>query len=464
LASRTRPDLSIVIPVYREPDRIGPLLLHLAGCPGIDRCEIVVVDGDEGSSRTPTEILPLMVVESPPGRSTQLNRGARVTRAALLLFLHVDTRPPRTFIGRVIAALSEVRAGAFDLTIDSSSMVVRLIGLAGRLRSRITRIPYGDQVHFIRRDAFEELGGYPSVPIMEDVALMDRVKARRWPIVILRPPAHTSGRRWEVEGGIRTTLRNWRLLTAYRAGVSPHRLAKSYLPHSELTGRAHFPWRIEADRDWDTSVDDSRILLFHRSMRPTGVKTRLATTLGRKAALELYQAMVLDIAEEANASGIKVMPFVDSDEGETILAGSRLQRGEGLFERMAGAFDEAFSAGARRAILIGSDIPEISAALLREAVSLLGRFDSVIGPTHDAGYYLIGFRRNTYERGAFEVGAEETEPFDPTVRYLRSRGRKVAKLPGLIDVDTEEDLRDALAARGSGMRNLRRTAHTIMPT
>lgn len=227
-----RPALSVVIPVYHESRTINGCLGYLSRCPDASRVEVVVVDGAGGD--TVAAIDPRYKVHAqnaPPGRGGQLNRGAESASAPVLVFLHVDTRPPRAFVRMITGSGAE--AGAFDLHIRTTSFVVHLISLVGMVRSRVTRIPYGDQVQFINAELFRRIGGFPEIPIMEDVALMDSLKTRGIPIVLLRPAAHTSDRRWQKEGRIRTTLRNWRLMYEYRHGVSPAELAGRYRPHVE---------------------------------------------------------------------------------------------------------------------------------------------------------------------------------------------------------------------------------------
>jgi glycosyltransferase involved in cell wall biosynthesis len=169
--------LAIVIPVYRESAAIGPCLHHLSRCADIERCEIIVVDGDGGSTGTPNDIMPVKVEISSPGRGTQLNAGAELATAPALLFLHVDTELPVDFVSRVLGALDEFRAGAFDLHIVTRNPITTVVSLTGRMRSRLTRIPYGDQAQFIRTDTFHEIGRFPNEPHTEDVTLMDRLKA-----------------------------------------------------------------------------------------------------------------------------------------------------------------------------------------------------------------------------------------------------------------------------------------------
>ena len=118
--------------------------------------------------------------------------------------------------------------GAFDLKIGSDRFIFKIIGNLASLRSRLTRIPYGDQAIFIRRDYFRTIGGYKDVPLMEDVELMQRIKRQGDKIFILKEKVITSPRRWEREGVLYCTLRNWIITILYFIGVSPDRLVKFY--------------------------------------------------------------------------------------------------------------------------------------------------------------------------------------------------------------------------------------------
>jgi hypothetical protein len=125
-------------------------------------------------------------------------------------------------------------AGAFDLGIDSHRLAFRVIEKIACWRSRLTRIPYGDQAIFIRRDYFRSMGGFQDIPIMEDVDLMRRIKKKGGKIHILRDRVKTSARRWEKEGILYGTLRNWLLVSLFCAGVKPERLARFYAPNTKL--------------------------------------------------------------------------------------------------------------------------------------------------------------------------------------------------------------------------------------
>lgn len=159
-----------------------------------------------------------------------MNCGAAKSSGDILIFLHADTRLPMNSLHRIAAVMEDKACigGAFDLGIDSDHFAFRIIEKMASWRSRLTSIPYGDQAIFIRRDYFQSLGGFKNIPIMEDVELMRRIKHRQGKINILKDKVKTSPRRWETEGVVFCTLRNWFLITLYLLGVKPETLAKFY--------------------------------------------------------------------------------------------------------------------------------------------------------------------------------------------------------------------------------------------
>ena len=230
-----QPEISIIIPVFQE----GRLLLETLDT--IDAlaqrrlAEVIVVEGgrEEAQDKMRMDWLAdraVRAVTAPCGRAVQMNAGARMAKGKILLFLHADTRLPKDALVLIRTVLSRTRAsaGAFDLGIDSPRPAFRLIEQMVYWRSRITRIPYGDQAFFIRARAFRALGGYPPWPLMEDIALMQRIKKKGWPVVMVNRKILTSARRWEKEGVIRCTLRNWLLAGAFYLGVAAKRLDRFY--------------------------------------------------------------------------------------------------------------------------------------------------------------------------------------------------------------------------------------------
>jgi rSAM/selenodomain-associated transferase 2 len=170
------------------------------------------------------------VAISEKGRGNQMNRGAALAAGEILVFLHADTTLPPDAIELIETTLRDTScmAGAFDLAIDSERPVFRFIEKAASLRSRVTRIPYGDQSIFMRRTDFRDLGGFKNIPIMEDVDIMRRIKKRGGKICIIDRAVRTSSRRWDREGIVYTTLRNWLLLSLYHLGVKPEILVRFY--------------------------------------------------------------------------------------------------------------------------------------------------------------------------------------------------------------------------------------------
>lgn len=232
------PRVSVIVPVLSEGERINALVDHLRvvgyGMP----LEIVVVDGDpEGATLAALERTGIVALTAPRGRARQQNAGAAVATGDILLFLHADTRLPSGAFTAVATALSgHVQAGAFSLSIRSRHPWLRLVAAGANLRSRLFGLPYGDQAFFFQRDFFCALGGFPELPLMEDVALMRLLaRAGQRPVIL---PGHvsTSARRWQAEGMLRTTFRNLALLVRYLCGVPAARLAKRYPTMPELRG------------------------------------------------------------------------------------------------------------------------------------------------------------------------------------------------------------------------------------
>ena len=159
-----------------------------------------------------------------------MNHGAGKAKGETLLFLHSDTILPENGLRYIIETMKDknISAGAFDLTIDSVHPAFRIIEKMATFRSRITRIPFGDQAVFIRKDLFQQLGGFNELPIMEDLDLMRRVRKAGLKIRFLSPGVLTSARRWEKEGILYCTLRNWGILILYMIGVAPSRLTRYY--------------------------------------------------------------------------------------------------------------------------------------------------------------------------------------------------------------------------------------------
>jgi rSAM/selenodomain-associated transferase 2 len=222
---------SIIIPVLNEAPLINNVIDHLKSLEGYVEKEIIIVDGDpEGLTLKAICHDDVGQLKSSRGRWIQMNEGARNAKGNILLFLHADTELPLNALRLIVTAMEDKQyvAGAFDLGIKSERLVFRAIEYVASLRSRVTRIPFGDQAIFIRKDYFDEIGGYKDMPVMEDVEIMERIRKRGDKVFITPQKVYTSSRRWEQEGVIRCTLRNWLLQILYFLHISPHRFARFY--------------------------------------------------------------------------------------------------------------------------------------------------------------------------------------------------------------------------------------------
>ena len=219
--------ISVVIPALNEEKSIATTLATLAP---LKPHELIIVDG-ESSDRT-VEIcngLGATVLSSPRGRGLQMNHGALQATGDVLLFLHAGTRLPSSAFDDIFHALREHQCvgGRFDVKLDGGHWMFGVIGAMISLRSRLSRVATGDQAIFVRREIFGELGGFPNIPLMEDVAFSQALK-RRGTIACLRSRVLTSARRWEKEGIWGTIFKMWTLKSLFLAGISPGRLKRYY--------------------------------------------------------------------------------------------------------------------------------------------------------------------------------------------------------------------------------------------
>lgn len=216
--------LSIVVPTLNEAPIIRAALEALAPLRARGH-ELIVADGasDDGTPELAQPLCDRLILAA-RGRALQMNAGAREARGEALLFLHADTRLPPDADRLVLDALASRVWGRFDVAIEGRHALLKWVGCAMSLRSRLSGIATGDQAIFARRDAF---AGFPGIPIMEDVAFSKTMKRAGAP-ACLRARVVTSGRRWESRGVLRTVWLMWRLRLEFALGADPARLAERY--------------------------------------------------------------------------------------------------------------------------------------------------------------------------------------------------------------------------------------------
>jgi rSAM/selenodomain-associated transferase 2 len=220
--------VSIIIPVYNDAKLLSETLTVLsqkiANQPEV---EIIICDG--GSSDNVFEVAKLNschYVTSPPGRSVQMNAGAQIARGQILLFLHADSYLPDNWLQHIRRVNSW---GFFRLRLSGKHWLFRVIEQFIQFRSALSRIGTGDQGLIFVKSFFNQINGFPPIPLMEDIAICKRAKRHHVPNII-SDPIVTSSRRWEQNGIIRTVILMWKIRFLYWIGVSTDCLHRKYYP------------------------------------------------------------------------------------------------------------------------------------------------------------------------------------------------------------------------------------------
>lgn len=225
------PLLSIIVPAYNEASGIAEFLQQLLAIVAQQKVniELIVVDG--GSTDSTAAIVGaygVTCLQGPRGRARQMNFAATTARGRYLLFLHCDTALPQDFAQHLQQAVTmEATWGFFRLRLSGRAPAFRVIEWAISLRSARNGIGTGDQAIFVRRDVWQQIGGYGDMPLMEDVDLCIRLRQRQKPLVC-NALVITSSRRWERHGVVTTVLLMWFLRACYFFGVSTRTLARWY--------------------------------------------------------------------------------------------------------------------------------------------------------------------------------------------------------------------------------------------
>ncbi len=230
----TKAIISVVIPTLNEEANIASFLCSLQKYRG-RAVELVLVDGGSVDATVSlAEPLVDQLILAEPGRARQMNAGAEKACGEVLCFLHADTILPDTFLEHLDAfRISASVWGRFDVRLSGSRYIFKVIGFMISWRSRVTGIASGDQAIFVKRNTFDGIGGFPDIPLMEDIGLSQLLVKKDKPYCI-RSPVVTSSRRWEKHGVWKTILLMWKLRLLYYLGIHPAKLHRQYYGSSRL--------------------------------------------------------------------------------------------------------------------------------------------------------------------------------------------------------------------------------------
>ncbi|MCB1059852.1 MAG: TIGR04283 family arsenosugar biosynthesis glycosyltransferase [Calditrichaeota bacterium] len=229
--------VSVIIPTLNEEQRL-PILLEMLALEA-PRPEVIVVDGGSlDHTVDKATIWANQVLTAAPGRGFQLNQGAKVASGDVLWFLHADSEPPKRAIAQILEVLHnrpELLGGAFRLKFDRSSLGMRAISFGANVRSRLFSMPWGDQGLFVRKSVFQELGGFPDWPVMEDFAFQ-KLLAQKGKTVLLKDALTTSARRYEKFGKMKAMAMNFNTLWWHYRGKSAEEIQKKFRRLDEQGG------------------------------------------------------------------------------------------------------------------------------------------------------------------------------------------------------------------------------------
>lgn len=450
--------ISVVVPVLNEQQALPVFLENAARWEG--SFELIFSDG--GSTDATLALLTGQnVVSGSAGRGAQLRRGAEAATGEIFLFLHVDSIIGPGVLGHIEQAVADGALwGCLRMRFDEAGATYRIGAGMSNLRVVATGIPFGDQGIFATREFYERIGGFPDIALMEDYEFSRRARKAAGRPVRLPDVIETSARRFEKAGALRTAWEMRKLRYLFRRGVPADRLA------------AHYPQVREGNRGRDCGSSTTVLVVLTRTPVPGLVKTRMQSALSADECAALQRALALDTIEQAcTVPGVNPVVYCSDDwkyseHGQRIrecfeedikrtgeACGVRVvvkqQRGADLGERISSAVRDELADGAERCVVMGSDLPRITSAIIAETLSAWGDADVLLAPSGDGGYWAVGLKRPFPQlfKGA-HMGTSSV--WDEALETCREQGMDVTFGQAADDLDTPCDLSRLLVDFESG--------------
>ncbi len=420
---------SVIIISYNEEEKIREAIQSIKNAV-LDFADYEIIVSDGGSIDKTLEIAQdegVIIYNSPIGRGVQSNTGARIANGDILIFLHADTIFAKNGFDVLEKAFENpnVKIGTFRMRFDEESSIFKLYSYFTRFDSVLTS--FGDQCVVVRKDFYNELGGYPDWQIFEDVHFLRKARMET-KIHSFPSKVYTSARRFKTNGLLRQQLRNLYYIFLYYTGINHKDINERY-------GRVR-----------KGSLSES-VIIFAKFPEEGKVKTRLAKTIGYEKATTIYKELAEHSFTEVKKLNTvsRYLFFKNESNREKISKwvglgfSFYLQSNGNLGEKMKNAFSKVFTKGSNKTIIIGSDLPDISKSLISKAFKDLDNNDIIIGPSKDGGYYLLGM--NKFYPELFDNISWSTElVLKQTIAKVRSLSLKFTLLKELNDIDTIEDI------------------------
>ena len=411
--------VSAVVPVLNDAEPLAVLLEGLTACEGL---EVIVVDG--GSRDDPAAVcrrFGVACIAAPRGRAAQLRAGIARARGETIWLLHADAAATAAHFEALLGVAGANVWGRFDVRLAGREPALGVIGWCMNQRSWLAGICTGDQGIFVGCALLDAVGGVPDQALMEDIELSKRLRRLAHPRR-LRMPLPVSARRWERDGILPTVLLMWGLRLRYFLGALPEHLAGRYYPRPRIAVLARSPERGAVKRRLAAALGEGPAFDAHVEL----VEGTLAALHGGEFDCDLWFAGVHNAAlgDWGRRFGVRLLRQPETDLGGRMLA--------------------ALRGGAQ--LVVGTDIPDLTAGYIEVALDALERADVVVGPVEDGGYCLIGMtkpRAALFEDIAWGGG----DVCEYTLAKAANLGLKVVTLETLYDVDDADDHRRWQAAK-----------------